>query len=135
AGDDALGGRLADALLDAREEALRHRSADDLLRELDAAPGVRLDLEPDVPDHPVAAGLLLVLALDPGRAPDRLAIGDLRLLREDPGPELPLEPLPHLRDVGVAQCDEELLAGGRADDPRRRLLLEHPLKRRAHLVE
>ena len=56
-----------------------HRPADDLLGELDAAARVRLDLQPDVAEHPVAAGLLLVLALDLGLAPDRLAVGDLRL--------------------------------------------------------
>ena len=38
-----------------------HRPAHDLLRELDAAARVRLDLQPDVAEHAVAAGLLLVL--------------------------------------------------------------------------
>src|SRR6185295_16773835 len=93
AGEDALGGRLADALLDAGEEALRDRSADDPLGELDAAAGVRLDVQPDVAEHPVAAGLLLVLALDLGLAPDRLAVGDIGLLREARGAELERDPL------------------------------------------
>src|SRR6185503_560366 len=92
--EDALGGRLADALLDTREEALRDRPADDFLGELHAAARVRLDLQPDVAEHPVATGLLLVLALDLCRAADRLPIRDLGLLRLDRGAELALEPLP-----------------------------------------
>ncbi len=60
---NALGRGLADALLDAREEVLRNRAADDLLGELDAAAVVRLDLDPDVAEHAVAAGLLLVAAV------------------------------------------------------------------------
>ncbi len=105
AGKDALGGRLADALLDAREEALRHRPADDPLGELDAAAGVRLELDPDVAEHAVAAGLLLVLALDLGLAADRLPVRDLRRPGHDRGPELALEPLGDDRDVGLADRD------------------------------
>src|SRR5258706_16452824 len=99
---DALGGLRADALLDAGKDALRHGPADDLLRELDPAARVRLDLEPDVAEHPVAAGLLLVLALDLGRPADRLAVRHLRLLRQDRRSELALEPLADDRDVRVA---------------------------------
>ena len=55
-----------------------HRAADDLLGELDAAVRVRLELEPDVAEHAVAAGLLLVAAVDLGLAADRLLVRDLR---------------------------------------------------------
>ena len=78
AGEDALLGRLADALLDAGEEALGDGAADDPLGELDAAIRVRLELQPDVAEHPVAAGLLLVAAVDLGLAADRLLVRDAR---------------------------------------------------------
>src|SRR4051794_6770349 len=97
--DDAALGGFADALLDAGEEALRHRAADDALRELDAAIGVRLELEPDVAEHPMAAGLLLVAAVDLGLAADRLLVRHLRRVGHDRGPELALEPLDDDRGV------------------------------------
>ena len=56
----------------------RHRAADDLLGELDAGARVRLELDPHVAEHPVAAGLLLVPAVGLGVAADRLAVGDRR---------------------------------------------------------
>src|SRR4029453_3658952 len=104
------------------------RPADDLLGELHPTARVRLDLEPDMTEHPVAAGLLLVAALDPGRAPDRLLVRDLGRLRHDRCAELALEPLADDRDVGLARRDEELLAGRGSFDARRGLLLEHPLE-------
>ena len=76
AGDRALLGDVADALLDAREELARHDAADDLVGELHAALGVGLDLQPDVAELAAAAGLLLVPALDLGLAADRLAVRD-----------------------------------------------------------
>ena len=133
--EHALGGRLADALLDAREEALRDRAADDLVGELDAGRGVRLELDPHVAEHAVPAGLLLVPAVGLGRAADRLAVGDRRRPGRDRGPELALEPLGDDRDVRLADRAQDLLAGVGPLDARRRLLLEHPLERRAHLVE
>ena len=135
AGEDALGRRLADALLDAREEALRHGSADDPLGELDATARVRLDLQPDVAEHPVAAGLLLVLALDLGLAADRLPVGDLRLLVRIAAPNFRLSRSPITAMWASPIATQQLLAGRRPLDPRRRLLLEHPLEGRAHLVE
>ena len=112
--DDALGGRLADALLDAREEVAGHRAADDLLGELDAAARVRLELDPDVAEHAVAAGLLLVAAVGLGLAPDRLAVRHARRLGHDRRAELALEPLDDDRGVGLAHRDEDLLAGRRS---------------------
>src|SRR5204862_7534899 len=99
--DDALGGRLADALLDAREELPRDRPADDLLGEGDAALRVRLQLDPDVAEHAVAAGLLLVAAVRLGLAADRFAVGDAGGPGHDRGPELALEPLDDDRRVGI----------------------------------
>ena len=86
-------------------------------------------------EHAVPAGLLLVLALDLGLAPDRLPVRHARRPGHDRRPELALEPLGDDRDVGLAEGDQELLAGRRALDPGARLLLEHPLEGGAHLVE
>ncbi len=121
--------------LDAREEALGHRATDDALGELDAAIGVRLELQPDVAEHPVPAGLLLVAAVDLGRAADRLLVRDLGDVGHDRRPELALETLEDDRGVGLAHRPQDLLAGGASLEPHRRLLLEHPGKGRAHLVE
>ena len=123
----ALGRRLADALLDAREEALGDGAADDLVGELDAAAGVRLELDPDVAEHAVAAGLLLVPAVGLGRAADRLAVGDRGRAGHDRRAELALEALGDDRDLGLADGPQDLLAGLGPLDARRRLLLEHPL--------
>ena len=101
-----------------------HRAADDPLGELDAAVRVRLELEPDVAEHPVAAGLLLVAAVDLGLAADRLLVRDLRRVGHDRGPELALEPLDDDRGVGLAHRPQDLLAGrataraGRSAPPR-----------------
>ncbi len=133
--EDALGRRLADALLDAREEVLRDGAAHDLLGELDALGRVRLELDPDVAEHPVAAGLLLVAAVGLGRAADRLPVRDLGRPGRDRRAELALEALADDGHVRLADGTQDLLAGGRPLDPCARLLLEHPLEGRAHLVE
>ena len=136
AGEHALGRRLADALLDAREEPARHRPADDLLGELDARARARLELDPDVAEHPVAAGLLLVAAVDLGRCRgSSRGRGPSGVRVAIAAPNLRLS-----RSVITATCAspivaQDLLAGVAALDARRRLLLEHPLERRAHLVE
>ena len=62
--DDALLHRLADALLDGRDEAGRDHAALDLVHELEAlALRQRLDLDVAVAELAAAAGLLLVAAL------------------------------------------------------------------------
>ena len=69
AGDRALLGDVAHALLDARPELARHRAADDAcVANSTPAPGIGLDLEPDVAELAAAAGLLLVPALGLGLA-------------------------------------------------------------------
>ena len=93
------------------EEALGHGPADDALGELDAAARIRLDLEPDLAEHAVAAGLLLVAAMDRGLAADRLAVRDRRGAGDDRRAELALEPLDDHGDVRLAHRPQDLLAG------------------------
>ena len=68
----------------AGNEVLGNRAAEDLVGELEvAAARQRLHLDPAIAELAVAAGLLLVAALDVGPAADRLAIGNLRRLQGD----------------------------------------------------
>ena len=106
-----------------------------MLGEFDAAAGVRLDLDPDVAEHAVAAGLLLVAPVALRLASDRFLVGDSRGLGHDRGAELALEALAQDGDVRVAHRKEDLLAGLGALDSSGRLLFEHALEGRAHLVE
>src|SRR5439155_13154080 len=79
AGDNAGGRRLAYALLNGRDVLAWHRTADDLVLELDARATLqRLQLQPDVPVLALAAGLAHPAPLDLGVAQDRLAVGHLR---------------------------------------------------------
>ena len=73
--------------------------------------------------------------MDLGRAADRLAVGDRGRAGGDRGAELALEPLADDGDVRLADRAQDLLAGLGPLDPGGGLLLEHPLERRAHLVE
>ena len=87
AGEDAAVARLADALLDGRDELLRDDAADDLVVEDEArAALVRLDAQLDVAVLAVAAGLLDVLVVLDDGLRDRLAVGDLRACRRWPRP-------------------------------------------------
>ena len=135
AGEDALCRRVADALLDAGEEALRDRATDHPLGEHDAAFRVGLQLQPDVPEHPVPAGLLLVSTVDLGRPADRLLVRDARRVGRDGRPELALEPLDDDRGVGLAHRAQDLFADGRTLKADGRFLFEHAGQGRAHLVE
>src|ERR1035437_924934 len=105
----AFGRRLANALLDAGEEVLGHGAADHVLGELHAATRVRLDRNPDVAEHAVAARLLLVAAVRLGLAADRLLVGDPGRLGHDGGAELALEPLANDGNVGIAHGHQDLL--------------------------
>src|SRR6476620_3556189 len=80
AGVDARGERLADALVDRLDVLARDRAADDLVDELVArALLLRLELDHRVAVLALAAGLADEAAVALGGAPDRLAVGDLRL--------------------------------------------------------
>src|SRR5690606_32733190 len=80
AGEDAVGDRLLDALVDRGDVLLRHHAADDRVLELVAlAFLVRRDLEPDVAELALAARLAHELAFRLDRLADGLAVGDLRL--------------------------------------------------------
>ena len=133
----AFGRRLADALLDTREEALRNRTADDLApRTRRPPPGsarARSTRRRTSRGHRSAScsgrGTLVVPRIV-SRVRDRGRPGD------DRGPELALEPLADDGDVRLADRPQDLLAGLAVRSTRaRRLLVEHPLQRRAHLVQ
>lgn len=68
-----------DALLDGRDEVLRHGAADDdVLEDIARTARVRLGLDLDVAVLTATAGLAHELALDVDRTRDGLAVGDLR---------------------------------------------------------
>src|SRR5207247_4101808 len=83
----------------------------------------------------MAAGLLLVAAVNLRLAADRLLVRDPWRMGHDRRTELALEPLRDDRRMGVAHRHQDLLAGLTPGQLRGRLLLEHPLERRTHLVE
>jgi hypothetical protein len=87
AGEHARTQHRFESLLDAGDVFLRHRSADDIVLELE--PGgrrQRLGDDLDARELPGSAGLLLVGIVDGNRLADLLAIGDLR--RADIGIDL-----------------------------------------------
>ena len=122
------------------KKLLRDRPADDPLGELDAAARVRLELHPHVAEHAVAAGLLLVAAVDLGLAADRLLVRDARRVGHDRRAELALEPLDDDRGVGLAHRAQDLLAerrsarGGRSAPPRASAASAGPILSRSALV-
>ena len=68
AGQDALGHRLAEALLDGGNVLAGHDPADDLVAELEAGAHLgRRELDDDVAVLPVTARLALELVVDPRR--------------------------------------------------------------------
>ena len=88
-----------------------------------------------MPEHAVAAGLLLVATLDLGLAADRLLVGDLGVWVTIAAPNLRLSRSAMTAMWASPGRDEELLADRAALDPGGRLLLEHPGQGGAHLVE
>src|SRR5262249_18840998 len=111
--EDAVLYRALEAFLAARDELSRDDAADDRVFELEAVI-VRHRFEIDVADAelPVAARLLLLLALDVRRpSADRLAIGDARRPEATVDRRAPPQPLE--RDVEVQRAeplDEHLAA-------------------------
>ena len=108
--DDAPLRGLAHALLDGGPEVARDGAADDVRLEDHARPrGLRLDLEPDVAELSVAAGLTLIAALR-GRLPaDGLAVRDLRGVHLHLHAELLFQPVDRDLDRGFADRREDRL--------------------------
>ena len=85
---------------------------DDLVDELEAVPALeRLDAHEGHPELPVAAGLLLVLALRLRLPGDRLPVGDHHRLGLHLDPELASQPLGDDGEVGLAHAAEQGLVG------------------------
>ena len=136
AGEHAGVARGLEALLDAGDELLRHRTADDLALEAVARTRRgRLEHQLDAGELARTAGLLLVGVVDLGLAAERLAIGDLRSAdvgvdlvgaAQDVDLDLEME-LPHALDHGLAR----LLIGRDAES---RILLDETAQRLAELL-
>ena len=108
---DAVLERLLDALLDRRDELRGDRAALDLVDEVEAFAGRRLDVDVDDAELAGAAGLTHEAALDLlGGAAHGLAVGDLRAADVRLDAELALHAvhedlevkLAHARDLGLA---------------------------------
>src|SRR5207245_3738688 len=106
--DDAALRRLAHPLLDGGPEVARDGAADDVRLEDDPCPrGLRLDLEPDVAELSVAAGLPLVASLG-GRLPaDGLAVRDPGGVHLYLHAALLLQPVDRDLDRGLADRGED----------------------------
>src|SRR5262245_18560971 len=136
AGEHAGAEHRLEALLDAGDVLLRHRSADDLILELEAAGRrQRLGDDLDLRELAGAAGLLLVRVIDRDLLGDLLAIGHLR--RADIGLDLvgALEDVDLDVEVKLAHALEDGLAGllvGR--DPERGVLGHQLGERDAELL-
>src|SRR4051794_35364764 len=136
AGADAGLQRLFDALLDGGDELDRDRAATDLVDEVEALAGRRLDVDVDDAVLARAAGLAHEAALDLlGLAAHGLAVGDLRAADVGLDLELAHHPvdqdlevqLAHAGDLGLAG----LLVGAHLEG---RVLLGQPAERHGHLL-
>ena len=138
AGQDALGHRLAQPLLDGGDVLLRHDAADDLVAELEAGAHLgRRELDDDVPVLAVAAGLALELVVDPRRLADRLAVRHARAWRScTAAPNLRFR-----RSTMTSTCASPMAVRIVSPVPSSRwirdrgLLLLEPMQRLAELVE
>ena len=115
-GQHAVLGGLTDALLDCREEVLRHAAAEHVLGKLDALALDGLELDPDVAELAVAAGLFLVAALRLAALADGLTVRHARILERDLDAELILQ---------LGQRDLQMLGAQTADDLLLRLGVDH----------
>ena len=94
-----------DTLFDCGNEVARDHAADDRVDELVAGAALlRLDAQPRHRELPVAAALLLELALGLGGAGDRLPVGDAHFVGVDLDAELARQLLERDRDVGLAHA-------------------------------
>ena len=131
----AGGHRLLDALLDGRDVVARDGAADDRVDELE--PGAALQrADAQVGDRvlPVAAGLLLDLALGVAGADDRLAVRHRDVFGLDVHAELARQSLEGDGEVGVAGTAEHRLVGVVAVDAEARILGQQPVQRTRQLV-
>src|SRR5690606_39528310 len=105
--------RLLEALLGGGDEGAADRPADDGALELEAAAaGERLEVDDAHAELAVAAGLLLVPALDAGDAAGhRLPVGDAHVLGVDVGAEPAGQLLERDLQVRLAGAVEDRLAG------------------------
>ena len=107
----ALLGGEADALLDRREEVLGHAAAEHLFFKDDLLAVARLEVDDDIAELAVAAGLLLMAALLLAGLADGLTVGDAGSLEADLHAELVLQlGLDHI-EVLLAQTADDLLVG------------------------
>ena len=110
-GQHALLRGKADALFNSREEVLRHAAAEHLLFEDDLFAVAGLEVDDDIAELAVAAGLLLMTALLLAGLADGLAVGDTRSLEADLHAELILQlGLDHV-EVLLTQTADDLLMG------------------------
>ena len=136
AGDRARLHRLADALVDRLDVLLRDHAAGDLVVELVALAGVRLERDDGVAVLAAAAGLAHELALDLlDLLAHGLAVGDLRLADVRRDAELAHEAVDDDLEVQLAHAGDDdlagLVVGAHAE---RRVLFREPRERLCELV-
>ena len=110
-GQHTVLGRLADALFNSGEEVLRYAAAEHVLGKLDVLALDRLELDPDITELAVAAGLLLVAALGLAALADGLAVGHARGFQRDLDTELILQLGKGDFQMLGAQATDDLLLG------------------------
>ncbi len=123
------------ALFHRADIVARHRAADHLLGELEAlAARQRLDVEHDIAELPVAAGLLLVAAALDDRLADGLLVADRGWMRGDLDAEAVAQPLARHAQMHLALAPQHGVVGlGVHHDAERRILLVQPGKGLAEL--
>ena len=110
-GQHALLSGKADALFNSREEVLRHAAAEHLLFEDDLLAVAGLEVDDDIAELAMTAGLLLMTALLLAGLADGLAVSDTRSLEADFHAELILQlGFDHV-EVLLAQTADDLLMG------------------------
>ena len=110
-GQHALFGGKADTLFDGREEILGDAAAEDLFLKDDLLAVAGLEVDDDIAELAMTAGLLLMAALLLAGLADGLAVGDAGSLQADLDAELVLQL--GLDDIQVllAQTTDDLLVG------------------------
>ena len=110
-GDHAAGNAVLQALFNGREEVLGDGAADDLLLEDEGVAVAGLKLDPNITVLAVAAGLLLVLALNTDLLADGLTVGNTGLHQTHIDAELGLELGNDDVQMLFAQAGDDLLLG------------------------